>query len=124
MRISSIGTVYRDGRETLIDFEAEQIPEERPSKTSFRISSQRSTPLASPVIAAEKGAMPATRPTARRLRRTRKYTTLEKSFLRLIASGMWVGSTCRDHGRSIRIRSIWQGVEMAPRSSSMSKLRK
>ena len=37
---------------------------------------------------------------------TRKYTMAEKSLLRWIASGMWVGSVFRDHGMQMRITSI------------------
>ena len=36
----------------------------------------------------------------------RKYTMPEKSLLRWIASGMWIGSTFRDHGMQMRITSI------------------
>ena len=36
----------------------------------------------------------------------RKYTTPEKSLLRWIASGMWVGSRFWDHGMPVRIASI------------------
>jgi hypothetical protein len=41
-----------------------------------------------------------------RMNETKTYTIPERNFLKQAAFGMWVGSTFRDHGRTMQVTAI------------------